>query len=291
MKDAPTIHRLEYALYLAAKATVHRLPHTAARSLGAALGDLVFHVARERRHVAVANLRRALPELDSGERRRIARLSFRSLGATLFDVVSSLRLDAVELCRRLTIEGWEHVDRVDRLGKGTLALSAHLGTWEIAAYPLGLYRSPLHVVNRPADNPHLNREVVRLRERFGNVSIAKRGAVRQMIKVLRTGGRVGVLLDQRVLPNEGIRVPFFGLPAMTSTAPARLSLKSGAPALPLFGYLEPRGTYRVVFREPIAPEGEGEEAARKLTERYLQRTETEIRHQPELWMWMHRRWD
>lgn len=292
MKQAPVLHAVEYGAFLSFKGVVRALPHRAARRLGRHLGTLAWWLDARHRRVARENLALALPELPAARREAIARECFRHLGSALADAVSSTRLDLVELCRRLTLQGWEHVHEAEGHGRGVFFLSAHLGFWEIAAYPPGIYGGPLHVVGRPLDNPHLDRELERLRGRFGNQAIPKRGAARGTLKAIRGRGRVGILLDQRVQPGEGIDVPFFGKPARTSPLLARLSLRTGAPVVPIFAYPEGAGEYRFVARPPLLPPTrEADEAAvAALTRRYLEVTEAEIRRHPEQWMWMHRRW-
>lgn len=293
MKNAPVLHALEHAAFLAIKGPLRTLPHRASRIVGRRLGDLGWLLDRRHRKVTLENLGHAYPDLEPGERRRLGRECFRHFGAALCDTVSSSRFDAVELCRRLTIDGWEHVEAAESQGRGVFFLSAHLGQWEIAAYPPGLYGGPLHVVGRPLDNPRLNRELERLRARFGNELIPKRGAARGMLQAMRKKGRVGILIDQRVQADEGIEVPFFGRPAVTSPLLARLVLRTGAPVVPIFGYAEPGGRYRFVAREPLEAPAETEETPEilhDLTARYLEVTQREIRRRPELWMWMHRRW-
>jgi Kdo2-lipid IVA lauroyltransferase/acyltransferase len=321
VKHAPVRHRLEYGAYLAFKGIVRALPHAAARPLGAVLGGLACRLDRRHREVAAANLALAFPTLAAAQRRRLVTACFRHFGAALFDLISSERFDAVELCRRFRYEGWEHLDRAERLGRGVFLLGAHHGYWEISGRPIGLYRGVIHTVARPADNPHLDRELSRLRRGLGYAVIAKRGAARRMLQVVRGGGRVGILPDQRVQEREGILVPFFGHPALTTPVLARLALRDGCPVVPVFAYPEPGGRYRLVIRPPILPEeaaasGEdaggasqagandgrsnddlgkgGEDTATvvaALTRRYLEAIEREIRDHPEMWLWMHRRWD
>lgn len=311
MKQAPLRHRVEYAAYLLLKGVLYSLPHAAARAIGSAIGRLAHRLDGRHRAVARRNLALAFPELPRAGHRRLAAACFRHFGAALCDFISAGRLDPVELCRRFTYEGWEHLDAAEHLGKGTLLLGAHLGNWEISGRPIGLYRGTLHTVARPADNPYLERELSLLRQRFGFAIIHKRGAARRMLQVLRAGSRVGILPDQRVRPQEGILVPFFGRPALTTPVLARLSQHTGAPVVPVFAYPEPGGRYRLVVRAPMFPpdpESEppasqpGEGAANldpadpadpiiALTRRYLEVIEREIRAHPEMWLWMHRRWD
>jgi Kdo2-lipid IVA lauroyltransferase/acyltransferase len=294
LKHAPVRHRLEYGAYLVLKGMVRALPHAAARPLGSWFGRLAHLLDRRHRRVAAANLALAFPALAPAERRLLAAACFRHFGAALCDLISADRFDPVELCRRFTYEGWEHLDRAERLGRGVFLLGAHHGYWEISGRPIGLYRGVIHTVARPADNPYLDRELSRLRQRLGYAVIHKRGAARRMLQVVRAGGRVGILPDQRVQEREGILVSFFGHPALTTPVLARLSRRDGCPVVPVFAYPLPRGRYRLVVRPPILPgevDGQDEEAAATaLTRRYLEIIEQEIRDHPQMWLWMHRRW-
>ena len=98
--------------------------------------------------------------------------------------ISAHRFDRLEMCRHLTINGWEHLEEARRAGRGVLVMSAHLGTWEMAAHVVGLYAEPMHVIGRPLDNPLLDRRLAEQRGRFGNVTIPKRGAARGALRVL-----------------------------------------------------------------------------------------------------------
>jgi Kdo2-lipid IVA lauroyltransferase/acyltransferase len=291
VKNAPVRHALEYALAAPLLALVGALPHVASRPLGAALGELVHAADRRRRRVAQENLAQALPELAGGERRRLARQCFRHFGAVFLDGLSAARFDRVELCRRTEGIGLEHLARAEERGRGVILLSAHFGNWEIVPPYVALARGPMAAVGRPVDNPWIDRRVRALRERFGNQLLDKRGAVREMFRVLRAGGRLGLLIDQRVRPAEAIDVPFFGRPALTSPIVARLALKTGAPIVPVVGDHRPGGRYRVEFLEPLLPEGRDDDASTfELTRRAVAVGERTIRAAPERWLWMHDRW-
>lgn len=294
MKNAPLLHRLEYGAYVPFRWLVGVMPDTLSRALGRALGSLFFTAAGSRRRTALANLEIAFPDLDAVTRRRIARQSFRGFGEALLSTLASSKLDGDDFERRWVIEGWENFERVAERGKGLILLSAHIGTWEIAAYPAPLRGYPTHAIGRPPDNPYLLEEMVSMRCRFGNQMIAKKGAARAMLRRLREGGVVGILIDQRAKVNEGELLPFFGRPARTSTLVARMSRKTGAAVVPVFSWRLDDGRWLVRYGEPVEPEsvaGECEEqAVMSLTQRYLDLTEAVIREQPERWLWMHDRW-
>lgn len=290
MKNAPLLHRVEYVAFSGLAAVVRLLPHRASRSIGRLLGALAYYVLPTRRRLAHANLASALPELDAARRGGIARRSFANLGAAALETLSAGRYDARQLCRRLTLEGWEHLRQAEELGRGVFIMSAHLGCWEIAALPVGLYRGSFHILNRPLDNPHLDRRLLELRSRFGNRMVDKRGAARELVRLIGSRERIGILIDQSVPVEQGIEVPFFGRPASTSPVLAKLAVKHRVPVVPIFGYPAEGGRYRVVFRPPILPPDDATPSPEAMTARYLEAVEEEIRQQPDQWLWMHDRW-
>ena len=290
MKNAPLRHALEYAFYLPCKALLRALPHGASRGLGRALGGVAFRLDGRHRRQALANLEHAFPALSPAERQAIARRCFRHFGAVACDALSALRFDRVALCRRPTLTNWDELARAESRGHGLLLMAAHLGDWEIAAAAIGAFHAPFTSLGRAPDNPHFHREVDALRTRFGNASLDKHGSVRAMFRLLAGGGRLGMLIDQRVRAEEAMAVEFFGRPCWTSPLLARLSQRFGAPVVPIFGYPRPHGGYEIVARTAIEPAGDGEAETRALTRRYLAAIEDEIRPQPELWLWMHDRW-
>jgi len=292
MKNAPLRHAVEYALLLPFYGALRALPPAAGRRLGRALGGLAHALDRRHRRVASDNLSQALPEIFAGERRRVVRACFHEIGAAFGDTIASGGLDRVGLCGRLHLGRLEHLLAAEAAGRGVILITAHYGCWEVIPHAIAQASGPVVSVGRPVDNPHVDRLVRSLRSRFGNRMLDKRGAVREMFRVLRDGGRLGLLIDQRVRAAEAIDVPFFGRPALTSPIVARLALRTGAAVVPVFGELAPRGEYRVAFEPavPTADVGEGEEAEHEITRRVMAVCERVIRAAPERWLWMHKRW-
>ncbi len=287
-------HRIEHGFYLLGRLVYGSLPKGLLRRLGPILGRLGFRLNRRHRRVTLENLEAAYPDLDETERLALGRRTFENFGMLLTDFLCSAKLDRDEYSERFEVEGWHHLEAAESHQKGVLLLTGHLGNWEALAQYLALNNREVSFVARPLDNPHMERDFRNLRERFGNTSIPKRKAARGAIKVLRAQGRVGILMDQRVHPNEGKAHPFFGRPAFTTSMPARLSLRTGAPAVLIFGIpIDNWRRCRIVIHPPILPEPgteRSEAAVDELTARYLGIIEETIREQPHLWLWMHRKW-
>jgi len=284
---------MEYGAYLAARFLAH---HTGPESLalvGGWLGDQYLRWGRRRRRILSTNLALAFPELDSQARAELGHKVSRHFGRTFLDALRVQRLRPDELLAEVEIVGRDNLQSALAAGRGVFLLSAHIGCWEIAALVAGLaIPAGLQVINRPLDNPLLDEELARLRGLFGNRALGKARVVESIIRQLRRGGAVGILIDQHAIPSEGVWVPFFDRPALTHPVLARMVLKFDTPVVPLWALWEGPGRYTVRFDAPVPsrnlPPGEPAEVA--LTARYTAVTEAIIRERPEQWLWYHNRW-
>jgi KDO2-lipid IV(A) lauroyltransferase len=260
------------------------------------LGKLVargyFRFGRRRREIALRNLMLAFPDWPPPRIEATAKACAENFGTVLFDFLSATRLSREGLRSCVEIAGEEHyLSSVER-GKGVFLLSAHFGNWEIGALAAGLLARPIASVVRPLDNPVLEVELARLRGRFSNRTIAKKRAAREILRELRGGETVAILIDQNVLAREAVFVPYFGRLAATSPALALFQLKTDAAVVPAFCRPLGSGRYRLTFERPIllSDFSEAERSISGLTGRYTRVTEDVVRESPQLWLWMHNRW-
>ena len=153
---------------------------------------------------------------------------------------------------RLELVGHEHVEQAAAEGKGVLLLSAHLGNWELLAPAHALTAFELSVVVRPLDEPLLHRLADRFRRRTGSSCIRKRRGLGEVLEALRRGRLVGHPPRSERSRTEGVFAPFFGVPASTSKGLALISLRTGAPVLPIFIRRMEGGRHRVEADAPVS---------------------------------------
>ena len=288
--------RAELAIFRLATGALRVLPAPAARRAAAAAARLALAIGPSRRRILLQNLTAAFPEKGREEIEDIARRSVEGFAASLVDFLETARLSAEEVRSRVTIAGAEHLAAARARGKGVFLLSAHFGSWEIAALAAGLMGEPIALLVRTLDNPLLEEELARLRRRFGNRPIPKKEAARELLRTMSRNESVAILVDQNVIPREAIYVPFFGRLAATTPALALLHLKTGASVVPVFMWPEGAGRYRMEFERPLlaeefgGPEVERDERVRRATARYMDVIEAAIRREPQAWLWIHDRW-
>ena len=225
-------HALEASAAAVVSTVVRRLPRGVVLAIGRGLGRV--WAALDRRHVRIAeeNLRRALPEWDEARVRATALGVYSHFAAVLLEILWMERRPVEELMALTEVSGLEHMQAALARGRGVVSPIAHLGNWELQGVATAPLIGPSAVIARPLDNAALDRRLVAFRVSTGNTVIYKQKALAQMLKTLREGRVVAVMLDQNVQPGDGIFVRFFGRPACTTTVAAALAIKTGAPIVP-----------------------------------------------------------
>jgi len=260
--------------------------------LGRGLGRLWGALDGRHRRIAADNLRRAFPEWDEARVERTARGVYAHFGTVILDLLWMEGRSPEELVALAEVEGLEHLKGAHAAGRGVLCPTAHFGNWEFQGVASGPLIEPISVIARPLDNPELDRRLVRFRTSGGNHVIYKQKALAQVLKALREGGVVAVLIDQNVQERDGVFVRFFGRPASTTTVAAALALKTGCAVVPGRCRLDPHGVYRMIYGPPVEVAGTGhrDDDIAALTQRLTSVIEGWVRETPEQWLWIHRRW-
>ncbi len=271
-----------------------RFPLGLAQRAGDAFGALAFRLAPRERKKALLSLARAFPEKSDAERQALARACFRHLGRVAFEAVVAPRLSAAEFDALVDVP-----DALKRMlrqaheeGRGVVAVSGHVGHWELLGWAFVRQGIPLHVIARDNVDGRLTALVDGFRAHGGVRTILRGapGAAVGMLRALRRGDALGLLIDQDTRV-QSVFVPFFGVPAATARAPADLTLRTGAATVVVFLQRGPDGRYHFTGEELVAQKSGNTEAdVLELTRRYSLAIETAIRRAPEQWVWMHQRW-
>jgi KDO2-lipid IV(A) lauroyltransferase len=209
----------------------------------------------------------------------------------LVDFVFAQRWSEDEIRTRVRFEGLEHVHEAVAKGHGAIAISLHLGNFELGTMAAPLYGLRVGVVGRPMGNALLYREVMRQRTRTGAIVIDRRRAARAILRALRDGRLIAILNDQYMRRSRAVFVPLFGRRCSTSAGAATLALRASAPVLPLHIRRVGPDSHVVHFGPPLEfrPSGDRSKDIIELTARSNEALERIIRVYPEQWMWGHRR--
>ena len=265
------------------------LPMPAALAVGRGLGTAAHALLATPRRLAVAHMGLAFPELDLATRRRLVRATFRHAGRAFAEL--SLFETILRRPDYIRLEGVEALDTALARGRGAIAVTGHVGNWELLAAWAAAIGYPITVVVRRVNDLRFHSLIVRFRAAAG-VEVLVRDDPRFVAAVgdaLRRNRVVAMLIDQDTR-GAGVFVPFFGRPAHTPPGAALLALRARVPVVTAFIERRPEGGHLVRVAPVPAELPRGREGVRELTARLTAAIEAQIRRSPAEWVWWHERW-
>lgn len=271
------------------------LPYKISLKVGEILGLLIYYLWSGRRKIALKNIEECILNKGlfySGDFKGIIKESFKNMGKTFVEIIKIFFGFSNAILNSVEISGEEYFKKAKLKGKGVLFITGHCGNWELMAIICSLKIEQINVVARPIDNPYINRILERVRKKFGNKVIYKRGALRDIINALRRNESVGILMDQAVVSNEGYVIEFLGRGAWTTKMPALIARKTETPVLPVF-INRVNGDRHIVKIYPeinLSNSQDKEVALVEDTKNFSRYIEDYIKEHPSEWLWIHRRW-
>lgn len=257
--------------------------------LGAALGLLGYLFSHSFSQLTYDNLQQSGLAPEENNFRALLSQSVRETGKGLTELIVAWFRPETEVAK-LVVEyaGWEHVEAAQKIGKGLIFITPHLGCYDIAGRWLDskiptrfLYRAPkLAWVQKLMDAG---------RDRGEEKMVpADMSGVRILMKTLKHGGSISILPDQVPSKGEGEWADFFGKPAYTMTLVTRLQNATQAPVIYYFAERLPQGRGYKVWLRPAA---ELFSADRNIAARQLNKAlEQLIRQAPAQYLWAYNRY-
>ena len=243
-----------------------------------------------------ANLAHVLQSNDARFVDSVARRSFRNFGKYVIDFVHFPSITREEIKHRLRFDQWEAFNEAAQAGRGIIVATIHFGVWDFGAAALAAYGYPVNAIAETFPYPPMNDLVQGSRAKLGTNVIGHDRMGLTVFKALRRGEILALLVDVASSEATGIRVDFFGAPALVSPAAARIALRTNAwvmPAVVLRGPeddVEIRPIIDTSLRD-FTPTGDEARDVRELTRLIMQSMEKTIRQHPDQWFIFRRLWN
>ena len=281
MTDAATVNTYRLGS-LAARLMPGPLAAGAAASIGfgASLANPV------RRRMVERHLKRVSPTMDGASLRVAVQQAFDYYARYYVESFRLPSMSKAAVARPFTIDGWQTVVDALGLGNGVILALPHLGGWEWAGRWMTDQGYKMTVVVEALDPPELFDWFAELRADLG-MTVVPTGpkAGPAVLKALRANETVCLLCD-RDLERNGVDVEFFGERTTLPAGPATLSLRTGAPILPVGCYFTARyNGHHAVVRPPVPTERRGglRDDVARVTQALAHELEFLIRRAPEQW--------
>lgn len=254
------------------------------RLMGGLMGRVLAPLLGYRKRVR-ANLDLVWPDLPEGEKQRLCQQVPENFGRTLIEIYSGAAFKAHLADTHPEGPGLPALQKAHEEGRPVILVSGHFGNHDTVRATVSREFSPVGALFRPLDNAYFNAHWEDAIRGVAEPAFPRgRKGLAQMVKYLRGGGIIALLVDQHV--GDGANLTFFGHPAKTTLSAAEMALKYNALVLPVFGIRQRDGlSLKALIQEEI-PHSTAEEMAQAMNDAL----ETMVRRHPEQWFWVHKRW-
>jgi Kdo2-lipid IVA lauroyltransferase/acyltransferase len=264
------------------------LPLSGLALLGRGLGCVLWRLARARRKVALRNLALCFPEQTPTQHVAVARAHFQWLARSLLERSLLWFAPASRLKFLIQVQG--DVGLAERSSQPVMWLVPHFVGLDVAGLATQLFQSrKVCSVYQQQSNVAMDSAIRKGRLRFGNAEIFPRSdKALPLIRAIRRGEAFFNLPDMDFGQRDAAFVPFFHHSAATLLAPSRMAKALNMLVQPVVAEILPGGLgYQVRFGAPWRhfPTDNPEHDTLQMN-RWI---ESEIRRNPEQYLWVHKR--
>ena len=285
---------MKYWLFRAAAAATRLVPRGLAFAVAKGLARAYFAMKRDEAVEVAANLRRiaafrgeALDAQAAMDRVVGVYISFAKTVADYFHFGAANRADA--LAAIMEVENIESLAKAQAAGKGTVVVTAHLGSVENGGATIVRHGYKFNVVALPMSDPRQDKLFQAQRTGRGMRVIETGRATRECLRAIQRNEIVALLGDRDFTRNRDSAM-FFGAPARLPTGPARLALSTGATIVTGFCVRLPDDRYKLFLDDPIFPD-KTKDTTDSLSRRIAEQLERAIGACAGQWHIFHSPWD
>ena len=265
------------------------LPRSFCLGLAKVLASVAWHLMPKERAKVLFNLRLVFPEHK--DHQALGLEIYRNLALNAVDTVKIPGLPLDELDRLVVLHGLEHFDRAYNSGKGLVAITGHIGCWELMPVWFSRHGYKISVIGKRSHDPRLDEIVLKMRSGQGIQVIDRDTGAKEALKALYSGHALGILIDQDTRVSS-VNAEFFGHLAKTPTGAAALAARAGSDVIPMAIQRHQDGSHHLYVRPPL-PQSELTDKEARLKEDVQRQTsalEELIKQDVTQWVWMHLRW-
>lgn len=262
------------------------LPFKVQLALGRNIGRLAMRITRKRQVTIRRNLELCFPHMGKCQREAILKDNIDNTGIALFETAMAWFWSDKRVNKHVTIKGMEHLEALEKSGKGALMLAVHSMNLELGARAFGIKKSGTGVY-RPNNNPCFDYFQYKGRSR-SNRTLIDRKNVKAMLEALKTGERVWYAPDHDYGNRRSTFAPLFAVKNACTTTGTSLLVDSTDCAIVPFTMVRGKdGHYTLTISAPV--EGFPKEDHQRAAAFVNQIVETSIMASPSQYMWLHRR--
>lgn len=265
------------------------LPFPLLYLLSNGLRFLAFNVIGYRKKVVYQNLRNAFPNYTEAQIDTIAKNFYKHLIDVFLETFKMQSISVNQLEKHGKFVNLTVLDEIIKEKRSFVILTSHMGNWEWLPSILHLEKKADIVgIYHKLSSPFFEWFTKRMRERFGIQMITMENTLRGMLANKNKLTGTGFLSDQTPSAENAYWIQFLNQDTPVHTGAEKIAKKFDYPVVYAAVKKPKRGYYEVNLE--ILTMNPKETPDYYITNLFNQKLEEDIKNQPEIWLWSHRRW-
>ena len=248
----------------------------------------VMSAAGYRKDVIQNNLRNSFPEKPEQEILSLTKAYYHYLCDLILETLKTMKMTEKENRARVTLKNPEVLEQLFAKNKSVILMLGHFGNWEWFGPCITLNTDyQLVVIYRPLSQPYFEKMTSRWRTRFGTEITPVQQTLRTMVANRDRVTATAFIADQAA-PSNAYWTNFLNQDTSVFTGAEKIAVKFNYPVVYLHATRPKRGYY--VVTPEVLFDNPAETTENEISERFTRRLETDIRMNPVIWLWSHKRW-
>ena len=251
---------------------------------------LMYYIIGYRKKVVLDNLKLSFPEKSEDELKKISKKFFKHFLDLIMESVKAFSISEKEILKRYKYKNPELINKFVKEGKSIALVGAHQANWEWSINLPLVLNIDVYGAYTKLNNKYFEKWVRESREKFGVIGYKTSDTVRGMQKNFteKKQGSYILLSDQSPQPHKTYYWrEFFNIKVPVHTGAEMLSKKFDLVVINYVTRKVKRGFYETEFQ--LITDTPKEFDNYEITDKYTALTEENIKQQPELYLWSHKR--
>ena len=250
---------------------------------------IVYDILCYREKVVIDNIQNTFIEKSQTEVIKLKNNFYDYFFELIVEIIKLLSISKDELNKRFTFSNINVIKQALKKNKSVIVVVGHYGNWEWALRSASnLIDTKIIGVYKRINNTIFEWLILKIRSNTNVLPVEIKSLPRELVNNNEKKIYAIVADQSPTLEQSNVRINFLNRDTLVYTGVEKISKKYNMPVFYLNIKLTSKGYYESTFEEINSKNINGKKI--EITKEFFSKLENQIKSEPRLWLWSHKRW-
>ena len=250
---------------------------------------IVYDILCYREKVVIDNIQNTFIEKSQTEVIKLKNNFYDYFFELIVEIIKLLSISKDELNKRFTFSNINVIKQALKKNKSVIVVVGHYGNWEWALRSASnLIDTKIIGVYKRINNTIFEWLLLKIRSNTNVLPVEIKSLTRELVNNNEKKIYAMVADQSPTLEQSNVRINFLNRDTLVYTGVEKISKKYNMPVFYLNIKLTSKGYYESTFEEINSKNINGKKL--EITKEFFSKLENQIKSEPRLWLWSHKRW-